>query len=76
MDRRESAAGSSLEAAVRLIAAFARHANDGVMVSAAAPDFTDSLIVHVNPAFAGLTGYDPSEITGHPIHRLCALAPV
>ncbi len=75
MDRHESAAGSSLEAAVRLIAAFARHANDGVMVSAAAPVFTDSLIVHVNPAFAGLTGYDPSEITGHPIHRLCALAP-
>jgi PAS domain S-box-containing protein len=75
MDRHESAAGSSLEAAVRLIAAFARHANDGVMVTAAAPIFTDSVIVHVNPAFAGLTGYDPTEITGHPIHRLCVLAP-
>jgi PAS domain S-box-containing protein len=75
MDRHESAAGSSLEAAVRLIAASARHANDGVMVSAAAPNFTESAIVHVNPAFAALTGYDPAEMTGRPIHRLCVLAP-
>ena len=61
MDRHERAAGSSLESAVRLITAIARHANDGVMVTAAAPVFTDSVIVHVNPAFAGLTGFGPNR---------------
>jgi PAS domain S-box-containing protein len=44
-------------------------------VTAAAPVFTESVIAHVNPAFASLTGYDPGELTGHPIHRFFALAP-